>query len=149
MTTCYQWFSFPKEFSVTCFRCGSQSRCNNAPIVQAKQVGGGICYEAVGELGVFKGDVSCLNCGFSRRVTIHWHRDAYWKCEVKGETLWAWSLDHAKVMLDYIQSPQRNEKLYSGYFAALLHLPTHFKLAKNREATVQSLSRLISGKQLG
>ena len=74
---------------------------------------------------------------------IHWHHDAYWKCEVKGEVLWAWSLEHATVLLDYIQSKERDEKAYTEYLAALWHLPTHFKLAKNREAAVKSLSRLI------
>jgi len=137
---------FPEEFSVRCPECRRESCCNNAPIVKAKQVEGGICDEPSGEPGVFDGDVSCLYCGFSRRVTIHWYQDAYWKCEVKGEALWAWSLEHAKVLLDYIQSKERDEKAYSGYRAALWHLPTHFKLAKNRQAAIKSLSRLIYSK---
>lgn len=143
MTTCYQWFSFPKEFSVTCPKCRRESLCKNAPIVKTKQIGGGIYYEPVNESGVFEGDVSCLNCSFAGRISIHWHRDAYWKCDVKGETLWTWSLDHTKVLLNYIQSSKRDEKAYPGYLAALFHLPTHFKLAKNREAAVKSLSKLI------
>jgi hypothetical protein len=62
---------------------------------------------------------------------------------VKGKILWAWSLEHTKVLLDYIQSSERDEKTYLGYLAALLHLPTHFKLAKNREAAVKALNKLI------
>ncbi len=143
MTTCYQWFSFPKEFSVACLKCGRESRCHNAPIVRAKRTGGATRYLPIGEPGVFEGDVSCINCGFAGRVTIHWHRDAYWKCDVKGETLWAWSLDHTKVLLDYIHSSKRDEKAHPGYLKALWHLPTHFKLAKNREAAVRALGKLI------
>ncbi len=147
MTTCYQWFRFPQEFSVACPKCGRESRCNNAPITKPKQVGGTIRYIAIAEPGVFEGDVSCLDCGFIRRVTIYWPCDAYWKCDVKGKTLWAWSLDHTKVLLDYVKSPQRDEKAYPGYLAALWHLPTHFKLAKNREAAVKSLSKLIKAEK--
>ena len=146
MTTCYQWFSFPDEFSVCCPKCKLEARCKNAPIVRSKQVGGATHYEAVGEPGVFEGDVSCLNCGFTGRVEVHWYQDAYWKCDVKGKTLWAWSLEHAKVLLDYIKSSERDEKAYPGYLSSLLHLPTHFKLTKNREASVKSLSQLIDKK---
>ena len=140
MTTCYQYFGFPEEFSVVCPKCDRESHCSNPPIATVNEFGNIIVHRNRID---FKRDVSCLNCGFAGKVTINWPRDAYWKCEVKGKTLWTWSLEHTKVLLDYIQSPQRNEKAYPGQLAALWHLPTHFKLAKNREVAIKSLRKLI------
>ena len=144
MTTCYQWFSFPDEFSVVFTKCGLEARCSNASIVKAKQIDRVIHYEAVGQPGVFEGDVSFLNCGFTGRLKLNWSQDAYWKCDVKGRILWAWSLEHTKVLLNYIKFSDRDEKAYPGYLSSLLHLPTHFKLAKNRKVVIKSLMRLVN-----
>lgn len=141
MTTCYQWFSFPEEFSVVCPRCSRE--CSSSQLHNTKQT---LRYELEALPKLFECHLSCLSCGFNAKKLINWPDDAYWKCDVKGETLWAWSLDHTKVLLDYIKSWQRNDKAYPGYFVALLHLPTHFKLAKNREAAIKSLSQLINKK---
>lgn len=143
MTHCYQWFSFPAEFSVECPKCKENARCTNAPIVKTRQVGGGTVCEAIGEPGVFEGEISCLNCGFSGNATIHWPENAFWKCEVKGKTLWAWSLEHAQVLLEFIQSTTRDVHAHPAYASSLLHLPSHFKLAKNRASALAALRRLI------
>jgi hypothetical protein len=148
MTHIYQWFSFPQVFSVECAKCKGHAICSNAPITKATQVGASISYEAIGEPGIFEADISCLNCGFSGRKTIHWPRDAFWKCQVKGKILWAFSLEHANVLLEFIQSSNRNYHDHTGYLASLLHLPKHFKLAKNRKSAVISIKRLI-GKSRG
>ena len=148
MTSCYEWFSFPSEFFVKCPKCNGISKCSNAPIIKAKQIGGAIHYESIGKLGVFEGDITCINCGFAGRASISWPRDAYWQCEVKSKILWAWSLEHTNVLLAYIQSSERNLHDYSGYMSSLLHLPSHFKLAKNRDAVVASLKKLIANSPL-
>ena len=104
-------------------------------------------YKPDGLPGPFKCKLSCISCGFNSIQLINWPEDAYWKCDVKGKILWAWSLEHREVLLDYIQSSERNKKAYHGYLAALLHLPTHFKLAKNQEAVIKSLNKLIIEKR--
>ncbi len=147
MTTCYQWFSFPSEFSVHCPKCKSEARCCKTAWFRKTEDWGTTDFIISGQ-DAFEGHVSCLKCSFTGRIAIHWPQDAYWKCEVKGKILWAWSLEHAKVLLSYIQSSDRDEKSYPGYLASLLHLPTHFKLASNREAATRSLNKLITSKSL-
>ncbi len=142
MTTCYQWFSFPEKVSVICPQCRGEADCKKAPWLR-QETRWGSTYYVVSELNTFDGYVSCLHCGLSKQIQVFWPQDAYWKCDVRGQTLWAWSLEHTKVLLDYIRSSARDEKAYPGYLASLLHLPTHFKLAKHREVSIKSLSKLI------
>ncbi len=126
MTTCYQWFSFLKEFSVKCPNCGIEARCSNAPLCKETHDGNHIRWERLNKPGIFKGDISCLKCGIQSSRLIEWPIDAFWTFSVKGKTLWAWNLEHTKVLLDFLNSKERNQKEYPGYFSALLHLPKHF-----------------------
>ena len=141
MTTCYQWFSFPDSFSVKCPKCGSECKCTN--LVKEKNTGGGsITYVAIGEPGKFEGDLSCLSCGLNVRRTVYWPEDAFWKFDIKGKIMWAWSLEHSKDFLGYIQSTNRNSSLH--YRNLTLHLPKHFKLAKNRKAASKAIKKFIN-----
>ena len=132
MTTCYEWFSFPNKFSVKCPECESESMCSNAPIVKEVKRGGGIHHELIDAPGTFDGDLFCHRCGLNRRETIHWPQDAYWLFDVRGKVLWAWSREHAEILLDFIESKNRKKSRYRGYISSLLHLPKFFQKAKNR-----------------
>jgi hypothetical protein len=142
MTTCYEWFSFPEEFSVVCPDCGGECIGSEVPNIKQTLLGPRR-YKPDGLPGPFECKLCCPSCGFNARRFINWPNDAYWKCDIKGKTLWAWSLEHTNVLLNYIQSQHRNNRGYPGYCAALLHLPTHFELAKNRKVVVKSLRKLM------
>ena len=139
MTTCYQWAKFPDEFSVKCPNCESESKCSNAPVKIDSNDNGA----QIDQLRAFEGDISCLNCGLKKRKIIHWPTEAFWTFSIKGKLLWAWNLEHTKVLLDFLESNERNQKGYPGYFSSLLHLPRHFKLSKNREAAIKAIKQRL------
>lgn len=56
--------------------------------------------------------------------------------------MWAWSIKHSKKFLDYIESTNRNSSLH--YRNLTLHLPKHFKLAKNRKAASRAIRKFIN-----
>ena len=95
--------------------------------------------------GAFKCKVSCLKCGYQSNSTyIKWPEDAYWAFDVKGKVLWAWSIEHALAMRDYLASTDRREEEFGVYRAALMHLPKHFKLSKNRAVAVKSINNVVA-----
>ena len=137
MTHIYEWFSFPAEFSIRCPEC--EKECIGTEVPNSIK---GIRYKPEGLPTEFKCKISCTNCGYQKENVISWPKDAYWTFEIKGKVLWAWSIDHAKVILEYIRSGNRQE-FQKGYGFSLLHLPKHFKRAKNREASIKAIQRGI------
>ncbi len=51
-----------------------------------------------------RGACLCGSCRFRDRHQLRWPDDALFSCEVRGETLWAWTRKHAVVLRDYIAS---------------------------------------------
>ncbi len=143
MTTVYQWFSFPEEFQVICPSCGDA--CRGMDVEQKHKSTNGSVSKVrhsrteEGSNGSFLCDLSCIQCGYNKQQVISWPEQAYWKFNVKGELLWAWSLEHAQVLLNYFSSGERQE-FGTGYASSLLHIPKHFKLAKNRNDVVKAIS---------
>ena len=140
MTVIYDWFSFPRQFSVKCPRCDKECRGSEVPNIK-----NGTRYKPEGIPEKFECRISCTNCGYQNETAISWPSEAYWTFEIKGKILWAWSVEHAKVILEYIRSGNRQEfQFQSGYAASLYHLPEYFKLAKNREATIKAIENGIN-----
>ena len=48
------------------------------------------------------------------------------------------------VRMEYIKSYDRKEFNHSGYATSLFHLPEHFKLAKNRDASIKAIEKVIN-----
>ena len=144
MTYLYQWFSFPKEYSVKCPNCGKESTAKDISYLTQNWRGKRSVpsYQLSKEEGKFDVKISCLNCGFHKSQSINWPNDAYWKCTIKGQVLWCWSRDHVNDVLEYLTSNQRNAFKYKNTIS-LLHIPKHFKQAKNRSAAIKSLNVLL------
>ena len=144
MTYIYDWFSFPQYFSVSCPKCGAEARANELP--NLKNVNNQVVrYKPEVVSGAFKCEVSCLKCGYqSDSTNIHWADDAYWRFDVRGKVLWAWSKEHALTIRDYLASTDRREDEFGIYRISLLHLPKHFKLSKHRTAAVKSINNVIA-----
>ncbi len=144
MTHVYEWFSFPNRFSVRCPTCDKEATCilNSAT---PWNIGIEDSTWLDRDTGRFRIYVSCTECGLHGLQTLAWPEDAYWRFEVKGSVLWAWSLQHAGAILEYLESKDR-KRYPKGYLAAMLHLPEHFKLAKNRAAVTKAIrKRLTAG----
>jgi hypothetical protein len=131
MTTIYQWFSLPARISVRCPACRGEASL-----------------ERHGRLDTYspiEGRLTCTRCHATReRAVVGWPEDAFFRCDVRGQSLWAWSKEHARAIRDYVQSSKRDPKAHPGFLAALMHLPRHFVLAKNRTATVKALDELLA-----
>ena len=89
------------------------------------------------------GAIRCTTCGYQRKHTLVWPKDAWFQIEHKGQILWAFTREHAAELMDYLQSDERKRSDYR-YQTFLLKLPSHFKGAKDRDAICKKLSKLLS-----
>lgn len=89
------------------------------------------------------GRSTCRFCGYSGSHTVLWPEAAYYKTDVRGHVLWAWDMETAEALMQYLAVKHRNAKGYKGCFSFLLHVPTQFKKAKVRKEAVLKLRRLL------
>jgi len=68
--------------------------------------------------------------------TLAWPDDAYWSWDIRGAVLWAWDIDHARRILEYIGGINRSRP--ASY--DLRHIPKEFLTAKVRELAVKRIS---------
>lgn len=90
-----------------------------------------------------KGVVECINGHFLLTHVLSWPDDAYYRWEIRGVTLWAWSRDHACRLLEFIKAADRNPHHYPRYHRSLRKLPRTVLLAKNRDLVIRKMSRLL------
>ncbi len=133
MTHVYHWYRFPDTVSICCVRCGkealfTQRRTGDRPPSHTP----------------FSGSSTCLSCGYSGSHLVSWPESAYFKTDVRGHMLWAWSAETVHVLIQFLGAKLRREKDYQGHLSFLLHLPTEFKKAHVREEAVLKLQRLLS-----
>jgi len=143
MTYLYEYFGFPPTYSVKCPDCESECQGKDVHILQKRHSGTYTVnsHYLIKEKDKFLSDLSCLSCGLNKRVMLSWPEDAYWHCTIKGQVLWAWSRQDVSTILNYLESGERTTLSFK-----LLHLPKHFKLAKNRNASVKALKQLLNEK---
>jgi len=84
------------------------------------------------------GVVRCGECFWSGVHKLNWPADAYYRWEIRGHVLWAWSAEHARALLEYIGSKHR-EAGDSPYARNLIRLPKEFLDAKVREIIVKRI----------
>ncbi len=93
------------------------------------------------------GVVRCMACYHQEARDISWPADAYYKWEIRGNTLWAYNLEHARVLLAFIASNERDENRFPGYEKSLRKLPTEFITAKVRDDVVKAISRTLGAEK--
>jgi hypothetical protein len=86
------------------------------------------------------GVLMCPACGITRRHLLDWPADAYFTCTVKGELLWAWNREHLLQIRDFIQKEHRPGRGTRGWIGSI---PTHFLLAKNRDAAIKAIDKAL------
>ena len=102
------------------------------------------------------GVLQCNHCSYRRKHNLRWPEDAYFKVSYKGDWLWAFDRDTAELLLNYIESYERN-KTISGYIQAkthkveikshhsfLLKIPEKFQARKAREPIIKKLRAILS-----
>lgn len=89
------------------------------------------------------GVIRCEECFRLGVHKLNWPDDAYYRWDIRGHVLWAWSAEHAHALLSYIDS--RNREVGGGPYARnLLRLPKEFLDAKVRERIVKLIRGTLS-----
>jgi hypothetical protein len=125
MTHVYQWFSAPTQLHVVCPRCGGRAEVERHDTRTYDQA--------------MAGRLACTRCHHHvEHFEVDWPAHAYYRCSVRGHELWAFSEAHARAIRDHVASTNRSTRN-----PLILHVPTFFMQAKQREAVVAALDRLL------
>ena len=97
---------------------------------------GGISDDSLHRRGSFvlheRGVVRCPECHVVAPHRLDWPKDAYFRWEIRGVTLWATDAEHARVLLHYVESARRDPYKYDTYAKSLERLPAPAIAARNR-----------------
>lgn len=74
----------------------------------------------------FAGSVICRHCELKKKINLDWLNQAYYQIEYRQHVLWAYNLEHVKILYDYLYLTKRTEREHPY----LKHLPKIF-LKKN------------------
>lgn len=91
-----------------------------------------------------RGVVKCEECHLIAAHELAWPEDAFYRWDIRGHTLWAWSAEHAVAIRNYLASDHRDPASHSEFEGALRHLPKELLTAKVRDAAVERISRSLS-----
>lgn len=89
-----------------------------------------------------KGGVVCESCGCRQKHELNWPNDAYYVVMYRQQALWAFHLEAAIDLYDYLKEDLRDHKKYRHAFF-LLHIPTIFKQKKARAHVTKQLQNLL------
>src|SRR5437868_2978132 len=63
----------------------------------------------------YLGVAQCRQCHAQYAYEVSWPADAYYQWEIRGHSLWAYNRKHARVLLEFIGSKERDPSRFSGY----------------------------------
>jgi len=90
-----------------------------------------------------RGVVKCRRCHHVDVHDISWPDEAYYKWDIRGNTLWACNREHAQVLLAFLGSKERDPSRFPGYVKSLRKLPKEFISAKARDDIVKAITRTL------
>ena len=102
------------------------------------------------------GVLQCNNCSCRRKHNLQWPEDAYFKVEYKGDWLWAFDRETAQLLLNYIESDERNKTIIGyiqakthkieikGHHSFLLKIPAKFQARNARDPIVKKLRKVLA-----
>lgn len=134
---------WPRVVAVRCPQCGQQAQFESAiarrpllslvPVAQERHI------EARRQ-----GILRCPACGLDAAHTLVWPDNAYFQWPIRGGTLWAWDAGHARVLLAYLGSRDRDPAQFPGYELSLEKLPKAAITAKARERIVKKIAATLA-----
>jgi len=96
---------------------------------------------AVAERGI----TQCSCCHEARVHDMHWPEDAFWRWEIRGRVLWAFSREHAQVLREFISRSHRKPADFGVEFAGFLaNLPAEFLHAQVRDEIVKRIEKSLA-----
>ncbi len=134
---------WPDVVAVRCPQCGQQAAFQSAiarrPLLSLVPVAQERHLEARRQ-----GTIRCPACGREAAHRLTWPDDAYFQWPIRGSLLWAWSADHARVLLAYLGSLQRDPTQFPGYEVSLEQLPKAVITAKARAQVVKQIALTLA-----
>lgn len=92
-----------------------------------------------------RGIVRCRECHHVAVHDLRWPDDAYFQWPLRGERLWAWNHEHARVLREYLGSTRREPARHGIYARSLRELPARILAARNRTAIVEKIHQTLIG----
>jgi hypothetical protein len=92
-----------------------------------------------------RGVVRCRECHLVAVHVLRWPGDAYFQWNVRGALLWAWDVNHARVLLHYIESSLRDPARYPAYRRSLQELPASILAARSRGIVARKIRGTLQG----
>jgi hypothetical protein len=131
-TNYYMGPSRPREVEVCCPRCQGRAAFAitrlAAPFKDEKPTG----------------TLKCSKCHLVAETALTWPTDAYYQWNIRGYILWAWSTEHARALLGYLESTDRDPWRFSPYGFWMQTLPSEVTSAKRRDLVVKEISRTLA-----
>lgn len=88
---------------------------------------------AIDSISESDGVVKCSRCHFLARHTLKWPQDAFYRWEIRGNTLWAFNVEHARVLREFLAGKDRDITRHPEYARNLMKIPGEFLSAKLRD----------------
>jgi len=85
-----------------------------------------------------RGVVKCRHCHFVGKHDLNWPCDAYYRWDIRGTLLWAWSEEHARQLLQFIGGVNRNPEKAAGW---MYQLPKQVLTAKVRPLIIKAITQ--------
>lgn len=83
----------------------------------------------------------CSACGLVRRHLLDWPNDAFFKCDIRGKTLWAWNRSQLVSILEILEGKHRNQERPE---LRCSKISKHFLISKHRDLTIESIKKLLA-----
>ncbi|MEA2574939.1 MAG: hypothetical protein QOH93_2237 [Chloroflexia bacterium] len=89
------------------------------------------------------GIVKCSQCHLVAEYTLRWPHDAYYQWDIRGNTLWAFNLEHARVLGEFLGSKDRDVTRFPQYARSLMKIPGELLSAKVRDDIATEISNIL------
>jgi hypothetical protein len=89
------------------------------------------------------GIVKCGECHFIGEHRLRWPDDAYYRWEIRGNTLWAFNSEHARVLGEFLGGKERDVTRFPHYATTLMKIPGEFLSAKVRDQIAKEIEATL------
>lgn len=95
------------------------------------------------------GVVKCSICHFVGEHRLRWPQDAYYRWAIRGNVLWAFNLEHARVLAEFLGGKERDVTRFPQYARHLMKLPGEVISAKVRDEVVKEINATLRHAETG
>lgn len=89
------------------------------------------------------GVIKCGECHFVGEHRLRWPLDAYYQWEIRGNTLWAFNAEHARVLVEFLGGKERDVTRFPQYARSLMEVPGVFLSSKLRDDIARAIEATL------